>query len=283
MTFRRGSTASRALGVTAALVAAISLALTAVAVAQTWRIERRVSNEAVAFLTRVDETLRTTNDALDVADEALETTSGNLDALGATLQSVASTIDASRSTVGDVGAMLQVEVPSSVRSAQTAIASAQRTAGLIDDTMARISRLPLVGSSVDAYQPEVGLADALGDVGRSLDPMPPALSSVGRSLETASGDLGGVARNLVELGDEVETIDASVAGAKAVVDAYRTQLDGYRDMVDEARGATPWLLRTTALGLTFMWLWLAVVQVWVLRRGITVARAVVPPEDGGDD
>ena|GEM_PF-5705743 len=246
--------------------------ITVLIAVQVWRIQGHVSTQAVLFLEQLDETLATTESALDVAEDALHTTSRNLATLGDTLKDAAKAIEASRGTLGDVGLLLQDDMPDSVRSTQTAIASAQTTAGIIDDTLARLSRLPLVGSAAAEYQPDVALAEALGDVGDSLDPVPKALVDVGVTLETASADLGDIANNISTLGEEVQTIDASVSGAVEVIDEYREQLVVYRRMATDARDAAPWLFRTIAVGLTFVLLWLGLLQGWVLVRGVAAAR-----------
>ncbi|MFN2250850.1 MAG: hypothetical protein ACK2UL_02935 [Anaerolineae bacterium] len=262
-----GSVGSRILGAVLVAVAGASLVFTVVAAIQVWQIRDHLAGEVEQFLDQVSLTLETTEQALDVADETLDSTARNLDTLGTTLVLVADTIDGSRDAVGEIGQMLRSAVPDSVRATQRALQSARRAAGLVDDTLERLSELPIIGGAALEYSPDTALGDAVGDVEQSMNSVPDALEDVGGRMVTTGDDLGDVAANLSLLGSDVQQINTSVDGAKDVVAQYRLQVNEYQHLVDDARDSAPDLLRKLAIGLSFALSWLAVLQAWVLVKG----------------
>lgn len=259
----------RTLGIALIALAAISLLASAAGLIGIWTMRQPISDAAVGGMGLFAETLDTTSDALQVTSESLESASAMVATVERTALTATRTLSTTRTTIGLFATMMGKDLPTSIGSARTALQSAQASALIVDTVLVALSRLPLFGIQ---YNPAVPLNAALGDVAKSLDNLPPTFGTIERNLNSTGDDLDQIVKSLNELPRTTQEAQRDIANAQKVVARYRSEVDGLRKVISPIKASLETVFTVTALGLTFLILWLSVTQLQVLLKGLELLR-----------
>lgn len=259
----------RIIGFVLIVIAAISLLVSLLGLTQIWTMRQPVAEAAVAAVDLFAETLDTTSDALRVASDSLQSAGDTVTTIERTSLSVAQTMSTTRTTVGSFANLMGKDSPTSIDATRTALKSAQSSAVVVDNVLTTLSRIPLINIR---YNPDVPLSVALGNVGSSLDNLPPTFGTIERNLNTTGDSLDQVVTNLNELPKTTQQVQRNIADAQKVVTRYQRQVDGLQKLIKPIRSSLAMALTAITLGLTFLIFWLGVVQVQVLLKGLELLR-----------
>ena len=259
----------RLIGIVLIAIAAFSLLISLWGLVQIWTMRQPVADAAVAGVDLFAETLDTTSDALRVVSDSLQSAGDTVTMIERTSLSVAQTMSTTRTTVGSFANLMGKDLPTSIDAARTALKSAQSSAVVVDNVLTTLSKIPLINIR---YNPDVPLNVALGNVGSSLDNLPPTFSTIERNLNNTSDSLDQVVTNLNELPKTTQQVQRNIADAQKVVTRYQGEVDGLQKLIKPIKASFATILTGVAVGLTFLIFWLGVVQVQVLLKGLGLLR-----------
>jgi hypothetical protein len=265
----------RPLGILFVIAATAGILLCLYGIFQTWRIRVSFSQSVDENLALLGETVETTRDGLDVVETVLETTAADLTLVRSSVFTLTLAIQDTNRILGSLEDLTATDLPASIDAAQTSLASAQTSAQLIDNMLATLARVPLLG--LGAYQPEVPLNVALGDISTSLDPLKPSLQDISLGLADASTNLGSLADQLEVVSEASAEIDTALRDARTVIAEYRSTLTQLETNVSAAQTAVPGWTRSAAWVVTVLLGVLLFAQIGLFERGQALARAEESP------
>lgn len=273
-------TPRRLLGIVFIVASAAGIVVCLCAIFQTWRLRTLYAQSAAESLQLLGETIDATRNGLVVVEGVLQTTAADLTLVRTSIQTLTLAIQDTNLILGSLADLTGTDLPASIGAAQTSLASAQTSAQLIDNMLAGLARIPLLG--LGAYQPEVPLSVALGDLSDSLDPLTPSLENVSTGLSGARANLSSLADQLETAGETTEEIDTALRDAQGVIADYQAVLANLSPQVDSARLAVPGWFRIAAWVVTLLLGMLLFAQIGLLERGLALARVqkkpLVPPD-----
>ena len=261
---------SRVIGVFLIVVAILGLFLSVSGMIVTWRLERTARERALLNIDILLSGLETTAEGLVVADQSLEASQTNVLALTEIISDTARTLDNSLPMVDTFSVLVGEDLPETVRTAQTSLASAQEGARVIDSVLRTLNRIPLVGNIYDA--PEVPLHEALGQVSLSLDSLPQTFSTMQSSLDVTSSNMGVVQADLQEVVIQIGTINTNLDDARSVITRYQETLEEFQTQMEMVRESAPGWITTLAWTFTVLFLWMGFSQLGLLVHGFELMR-----------
>jgi hypothetical protein len=238
-----------------------------------WRYRPMLTKTVTNNLALVDQALGTTQDVLNIVGQVVQTSTGEVVSLQATTRSLAQTIQDTQPMLDSLVSLTSKDFPAAVNATQTSLASAQSSALLIDNVMASLSSLPFL--SLNAYQPEVPLHTALGQVSTSLDALKPALDTIHTSLAEGRTNLGIMQVELTKITSATQGINSSLAGAQGVIDQYKAQTTQLKARVENAQIHAPGWIRAGTWILSFIFVWLLIAQLGLASQGLEMLRGRV--------
>ncbi|QRN83778.1 hypothetical protein JR338_03205 [Chloroflexota bacterium] len=183
-------------------------------------------------------------------DEDLILIQSSLANLESSLNSIADSLVISSSLVGDDLNLTLTEV-------QTAVTSAALSAEFIDDTLAFIAAIPLLGAD---YQPETPLHISLGKVAEDMNDIPASLTSLETSLDSASTDIQSFSADLSALSDDLTIIMEDLDGAQDILVDYEIIISNGLQKVERFESQLKLSSIITSLLLSGVLLWLGIAQ-----------------------
>lgn len=251
--------------------AAVGLALAVVGLIGLWWAEPRIRSGVDEFVVLVDRAVNTTSGLLVGIDAAVATAHDSMGTIEQTMGHVADTLDSTARLTQSASDIAGKDVVDIVRETQTSLASVEKTARLVDDTLAVVARVPLIGGR---YEPDVPLHESIARVADSLDPLPASLARVQRDLADTSTNLTRMKADILALSVSLRAIEDSLATLKAATADYREIAAGLQEDLERFRQAFPGALRFATLFGSAVMLWLAVAQLGLLTQGM---ERLTPP------
>ncbi len=246
-----------------------------VGLVEIWRIRPVVDQKATETLALFDQTLITTQNGLTVVGQMVQTTTSDVDSLQMAIQAVAQTIHETNPMMDTLNRLTNKDFPATIDATQTSLTSAQSSALLIDNVMAGLSSVPLLG--IAPYKPAVPLHSALAQVSASLSSLPPALTTINSSLADSRANLGAVEGELSKMSETTKGIGAALASSQTIIEQYKTATLQLRLRVEAAQQvASAWIL-TIAWILSIFLGWLLIAQLGLCIQGLEMLRARSEP------
>ena len=262
----------RILGLVMVVIAVASLLLSAAGLLGIWAARSAAIDAAESTASVVSDTLATTKSALAVAGQELTAARSVLSDTKDTALSVAKMITGSQPALLSVADLLEKDAPQAMTNVQTTLKSAQSTAKIIEDVLTALSNIKILGFSLP-YKPDVTLNASLGNIMQSLDPLPGSFKQVGAQLRLVQKDLPATALSLTHMAGALDQAQAGLVDAQKVLAEYTVEVDQVQVLVQSALDSLPGALTAMALAVTFALLWLVVVQIMVLVKGLEWMRA----------
>ena len=274
----------RFLGIVLVVFAVTGMLLSLAGLAGVWGYKKRVETSLAQKLELLSTTLETTTQGLEIASQSLETSSKSITAIQTTLDSLAISIEDSTPMLDSLDTLLSDDLPATITSTQTSLASAQSSAKIIDGFLNIVS-LILPGNP---YNPAVPLHEALGQVSASLDGLPGSFTEMATSLETTNDNLVVIKANVELIATSVSQIERSLADAKEVVSQYQEIVTKLQGTVETAQKQLSLWLNGLVWISTLLLVWLGVMQVGLLLQGLDILATSdhepglqEPPTPGG--
>ena len=241
------------------------------------RLEPRVEATLTEQLKQIDQALVATKDGLVTADTLLSTATGMAGSLqetttyaGKTLQDGVFALELTSDLVGK-------QLPATIGSVQEALTSIATGAKLVDDILAVLTSVPLLG--MDRYSPETPLSEGFTEVARSLDDMPGAMDKIDRELSNTQNRLQRVGENLTTTTDKIGQIATGLKDAQSVLAQYQEIVTNLQGLSSSTLQSLPGWLRALRWGASLVLIWFAVAQIALLTQGwelIGRSRATAP-------
>jgi hypothetical protein len=202
-------------GRTMIVVACVGLVASVTGLVVGWRLLGQVQTNANQSLVLTGDALVTLDQTLDVADEVMTSIGHGLGTVETTLDAVNSSFGAGAQVLADVASTTDQLPPSFARLDQ-ALANAETAAGVIDDALHQLNRLPAV--NIDLGN---GIAPSIQQVRAELGPLAQNLSASTKDLRTLTTSSADVGHQLQQLRTDVAGLDAELARSHGLIAAYR--------------------------------------------------------------
>lgn len=251
-------------------VSAVGLILTVIGVSKVWQVKAAVTSSMLTNLQLADDLLNTSSEGLVVVEDTLDTVSTNVDSLQTATVQLAASIHDSQPMLVTLENLTRVDIPATISSTQTSLASAQNSARLIDSMLTTISRLPFLG--LGQYAPNPPLSESLAQVSTNIDALMPSLVTVTQSLKDAQTNLSNIETQVTQIGDEISKINSNLENARLIVNDYKVTITSLQAQVQSGITNVPTWLDTAAWGVTLVLVWMMVTQLVFLVVGLTSIR-----------
>jgi hypothetical protein len=259
--------ASRVLGFALLIAGALGLILCFGGLFVVGPALRTLEGGLTSELAVADRALTATADGLDLASTSIAEAEVTIASLSASLLEATRAITATTLTLSSVGTLAGTDLPATVRSTQTALDSAQATAQIVDDVLGALDNIPFVNLT-GAYNPEVPLSSAIGDVSTSLDPIPVTLVSIAGGMETTADSLEQVNTNLVRAAQSVADLSGNVRDAGIVVEQYQAVVNDLDAELTRLQTSAPIWLGALRWGAWIGFFWLVITQLGLIVYGL---------------
>lgn len=260
----------RIVGYLLMVAATAGIIFSLVGLVEIWRYRPIVTTTVTENLALVDQTLNTTQEVLTIVGQVVNTTTVDVTSLQATTQALARTIHDTNPMFDSLISLTSVDFPAAVTATQTSLASAQSSALLIDNVLTALTNIPF--SPVSAYKPAVPLHTALAQVSSSLDSLIPSLLIINTSLADGRTNLGIVEGELSNISETTQGVSTTLSGAQTVVDQYQAVTTQLKVNVEAAQRQTQTVMLATTWVLTFVLVWLLIVQLGLGLQGLDLVR-----------
>jgi chromosome segregation ATPase len=257
----------RIAGVIAILLAVSSIIFSIFLLVRLWQIQDPMEENLTSVVTLFSETFTTTQESLDLIYDTLDNASLNITGLQDAMLAMAHTINDTGSVIDDLNSLVDKDLPLTISTTQISLDSAGASAAVIDDVMTTLSSIPLINIS---YEPEKPLSIALEEISSSLDNIPNSLESLSKDLSNTQESLEDFEGEIIDLAEELDSIEENLRETEDVIDHYLIHVDQFQDRTDAISEALPGLLTRVSLFITFLLIWLLVIQIGFLLQGISL-------------
>jgi chromosome segregation ATPase len=258
-------TSKKVLGVVLVCTSAIGFLLSLFFLFQVWQYRQPVTDKLQSSLDHASSLLHTTDDALAVIDQVVQNVYTSTLYLDDATNALAQTMQSTSSFMDSAGAFVGEDLINTITNTQTALSSAQASAGVIDNILSSISKIPLIGIN---YNPKLPLNLALGQVSASLDPVQESLKNFQTNLNTTQANMQELTGQISTLDKNISTINNNLVQAQTTIDHYRAQVNSLTSSVENAKTSLPAWITTIAWLLTLIILWLVMIQIGIFIQGI---------------
>jgi hypothetical protein len=266
---------SRVLGAILAVIAVLGLVLSLAGIIGIWRLKPAATEGVLRNVEMIQTGMVTTADGLVVADQSLQALQANVLALTETISTTARTLNNSIPMVDTFTVLVAEDLPETVRTAQTSLASAQEGARVIDTVLNTLNRIPFIGNIYDP--PEVPLHEGLGQVSVSLDALPQTFATMEDTLEVTESNLRVIEADIQEMALQIGTIYTNLEEARLVIGQYQEQLAAFQTQIEELEASLPGWINTLAWTFTLLFLWIGLSQIGLLIHGFELLK--FPPHE----
>ena len=255
------------------IAAIIGLLFSILGVIGIWIYKGQVTDNLVSTLDVVDSTLETTGQGLVVAEKTLIKASSDVNSLQTTIASTSKAISDTDPFIQSLSKLVDTDLPNSVLQAQSALVTAETSAGLIDKTLRTITSLPLVPGN---YNPPVPLDQSLAKVADSLDPLIQSFADLKSSLDTSQGNVKLISAEINIIARRVDEINQNLSDARTVSKDYQKTVTDLQVRVTSLKLKVPTWITGLAWFLTFALIWLGIAQIGMLMYGLDLTSRPTP-------
>ena len=268
----------RLLGILVMIAGILGLVLSLAGLVGVWMARTTVADYVNATLVTLDDSVTTSERVMEITEGALGATVDSVDALSTMLGASADSVGDTMPMLEQLNTLMGEQLPATMESATVSLRTAQQSAEVVDAAIVSLetfrfllSGAPLLSSLLPApelaYDPEVSLADSLGDLATNLEELPDLLTEMAANLETADDNLSTVESSLRTMSGSVTVISSSLDEYKTMVGQSRSSMENLRAILTGLRTNLSAILDGTAIVLTLVLLWLLAAQVVILSQG----------------
>lgn len=262
---------SRLIGVIFVVGAVFGLIISIGGLIVLWSTKANVTSQVTGTAELVGRTIKATSDTVTVAGATLDEAGADLTLVQGMLGDMAKTLDNSSGMISSTADLVGTNMIDFVNNTKTSLVSVQNSAKMIDNTLATINSLWVVGPALGkGYDPNLKLQDSVANVSRSLDPLPEAFTKIRRDLDVSSANVATVKTEMDALTRQVDAIQSSLDDARKVVIEYRGIMNNVELKYSAFEKRLPVLITTFYLGVTLILIWVFIIQVGLLLQGITL-------------
>jgi predicted PurR-regulated permease PerM len=228
-------------------------------IASVWVLRPRVTNNLRSVVSLSHETLETTQSAITVLSGSLDQAGQDLDLIQSSMEKLSESMDSLSSSLTTSTNLIGDDLNLTLTEVQTALSSAATSAEFIDDTLAFIAAIPLIGAD---YQPDPPLHISLAKVAESLEDVPTTLSDLETGLDQAALSLEDFATDLSTLSEDLESTLGDLEESQVILTEYDSILSQALSKLEQIDSHLTLYSVLITMFLTGMLLWLGIAQVY---------------------
>jgi ABC-type transporter Mla subunit MlaD len=255
----------RICGLLLVIISIVSLIISAVGLIGLWSARSAVTVALQDTAALITQTVATTQEALKVADTALQNAAESLQVLSGSTDSLANSIGSTQNALNSVTMLVRQDLPKTIEAARTALTSAQSTARVVDNFLGGLSGIQFLNIN---YNPDVPLAQSIGDISASLSGLPAQLTKLGGDLDDINTNLPAAITTIRGLGGTLEEMDTTLTNAHTVLNDYADQLKTAHTALQPIGDRVPMYVTLFIAVLSFIMLWIIAVQLITLALGL---------------
>lgn len=268
----------RILGALVMIAGILGIILSLAGVVSVWVVKPNVTNYVEITIQTIETSVITSQKALQVTGQALGATVVSVDALSTMLSTTAVSVEETQPVLDQLNVMMGETMPSSMESASDSLKTAQQAAVVLESAIkslenfrAAMSATPLLSSLVEqpkqTYNPEVPLADSLGELATTLESLPATFTEMSANLDKADDNLITIQSNLVTMSDSVGQISKSLSEYQAMITQSQSSMENLISILTNIRNNLTSILNGVAMAFSLFFLWLLIAQVVILTQG----------------
>jgi hypothetical protein len=284
----------RILGVLVMIAGILGLGISLVGLVVVWVAKPTVATYANTTIDTLAESVTTSQNVIQITGQALGATVDSLDALSTMLGTTATTVEDTTPVLNDINVIMSDTLPSTLQAATSSLYTAQEAAQVLESTIKSLdafrfllSATPLLGNLVGqtggSYNPEIPLADSLGELAGSLEALPSTFVEMSVKLGTADDNIGSIQGNLVTMSDGVGLISSSISEYEKIVVQSQSSMDSLKSILTSVQSNLEAILNGVAIVMTLFFLWLLAAQVVILSQGWELYQGTTDRMEGGED
>ncbi|MEM5773426.1 MAG: hypothetical protein AAGU05_00385 [Anaerolineaceae bacterium] len=281
----------RFLGVLVMIAGILGLLLSVTGLVAVWMVKPDVYTSVSTTVTRLDTSIETSRNAMEIAGKTLSAAVSSVDALSEMLANTAVTVEDTQPVMTKLNTVIGKTLPSTLEAASESLVTAQQAAAVLDDAIRSLetfrmilSATPLLGSFIqpsETYNPEVPLAESLGQLATELDNLPATFTSMSGDIDKADDNLATIQENLTTMSASVAEISVNLADYESMLSESQASMTALQDMLGSLQRDLGRILNWTAGILTLFLLWLLAAQIVILSQGWELYHGTADRMDNG--
>jgi hypothetical protein len=254
-------------------------------------VNSSITSAVSALYTSVDSSQKT----LAITDEALDAAIDSVDALADMLTTTGEIVEDTQPVVSQINAVMGKNLPATFEAAGDSLKAAEGAASSLETAIKSfetfqtlISGLMVLGGNQPqeqaVYDPDVSLADSLGDLSTSIEDMPTVFADMSKDLDKADNNLDNVKISLDGMSKDITRISKNLEQYRDLLAESQASMDELMTLLGNLRGNLPAILTATSIALGLFFLWLLATQVvifsqgWELYRGTADRMEPIPAD-----
>lgn len=282
----------RFLGVLVMIAGILGLLLSVTGLVAVWMVKPDVYTSVSTTVTRLDTSIETSRNAMEIAGKTLSAAVSSVDALSEMLANTAVTVEDTQPVMTKLNTVIGKTLPSTLEAASESLVTAQQAAAVLDDAIRSLetfrmilSATPLLGSFIqpnETYNPEVPLADSLGQLAAELEGLPDTFTSMSGDIDKADNNLVTIQENLTTMSASVAEISVNLADYETMLTDSQASMTALQDMLGSLQRDLSRILNWTAGILSLFLLWLLAAQIVILSQGWELYHGTSDRMDNGN-
>jgi uncharacterized protein YukE len=286
------NTLRRILGILVMIAGVLGLVLSLAGLIAVWMVKPTLAGFVDSTLLTVNNSITTSQQAMEITGQALGATVDSVDALSEMLGTTATTLEDTKPVLGQLNTVIGERLPATLESATTSLSAAQQAAGVMESSIrslnsfrAVLSGVPMFGAFVEGpaepYNPEVPMAVSLGQVAANLEDLPAMFQDMAANMDRADNNLDSIQGNLTTMSTSVGMISSSLSEYQAMIAQSQSSMENLRSMLTSIQANLNNILNTIAIVVSLFLLWLLVAQVVILTQGWELYQGTAGRMEGG--
>jgi prefoldin subunit 5 len=227
------------------------------------------------------DTLKTTQEVLEVAKTSLNDVSSTLVTVESTTDNLAQTIRDTEPLLNQIDIIATEQIPDSLQTFNDVIPNIATVAGTVDNTLSILSAfgfernldygLVKLGTirfdlGID-YNPTVRFDESILQLGASIEELPAQLRTLDTHLAVTNNNLLAISDDIETLGTNISDINATIETTPALLDEYMGTLDTIQGNIGDAQQEIQRQVGTAKLVVTVLAVWFGLIQIAFLYLG----------------
>jgi len=283
----------RILGVLVMSAGILGLVLSLTGLVGVWIVKPTVADYANTTLVTLNNSVNTSQQAMEITGQALGATIESVDALSAMLGATAATVEDTMPVLIQLNTFMGDKLPTTIVSATSSLETAQQAAQVLDSAIqsldtfrAVLSGVPLLGAVVEqpeeAYDPEKPMADSLGDLATSLEDLPEMFTEMAANMDMADDNLETIQSNLITMSESVALISESLGEYQVMVLQSQSSMENLSEILTNLQTNLTSILNGAAIVFSLFFLWLLAAQVVIFSQGWELYQGTASHMEGGE-
>jgi hypothetical protein len=283
----------RILGILVMLAGVLGLVLSLAGLVAIWVYKPMIADSANKTIITLDSTVTTSQKTMKITGEALGATVDSVDALSTMLSTTAISVEDTQPVLDQFNIFLGDVLPSTLESATSSLETAQQAAVVLDSAItsldtfrAVLSGVPLIGGLIDqpaqAYNPEVPLAESLGELAANLEALPELFTGISEDMDKADDNLVTIKSNLTTMSDSVGLISESLSEYEVMITQSESSMDDVKLMLVNIQDNLTNILNGAAIVLSLFFFWLLAAQIVIFSQGWELYQGTTDRMEGGE-